>query len=270
MAKPKRLETRSALVTGAQLPRLADFAHPDFTAALAEVFSEQGASLVYRKHWEVALGALALKPALHENARILGVGAGHDRLGFWLTRFAGEVHVTDMYAEPGVWKDTASRAMLTDPASLVSEGYAWHPERLIVQHMDGRQLRYPDRHFDAVYSLGSIEHFGGMADIQQAAREMARVVKPGGVIYLTTEFKLNDMAGEGWQGVVLFDRDTLQTNVIQPLGGTLDALTLDTDLPVEHPIRLVDIVTGQYHGPDLILEDKGYVFTSVAITVERK
>jgi SAM-dependent methyltransferase len=53
--------------------------------------------------------------------------------------------------------------------------------------MNALDLRFPDETFDIVYSLSSIEHFGGTAGAAQGAREMARVLKPGGHAVITTE-----------------------------------------------------------------------------------
>lgn len=51
------------------------------------------------------------------------------------------------------------------------------------QLADARDLPYPDNFFDLVYSLGVIEHF---PESQQAVKEQARVVKPGGYVLATT------------------------------------------------------------------------------------
>ncbi len=59
-----------------------------------------------------------------------------------------------------------------------------------MQHIDGRWLRFPDETFDGIYSSGSIEHFGGLDFVANAAFEMGRVLKPGGVLTLSTEFKI--------------------------------------------------------------------------------
>ena len=44
------------------------------------------------------------------------------------------------------------------------------------------RLRYPDDTFDGIFSSGSIEHFGDLQDVANAAYEMGRVLKPGGVL----------------------------------------------------------------------------------------
>jgi len=44
-------------------------------------------------------------------------------------------------------------------------------------HADVRALPFRDASFDAIYSMGTIEHFD---ETEQAVREMARVLKPGG------------------------------------------------------------------------------------------
>ena len=54
--------------------------------------------------------------------------------------------------------------------------------------MDGRHLEFPDDTFDVAYSLSSIEHFGGIEGAAQTMREMARVLKPGGMLALATEY----------------------------------------------------------------------------------
>ena len=54
--------------------------------------------------------------------------------------------------------------------------------------MDARHLRFPDGVFDFVFSLSSIEHFGGPADIEQAAADIGRVVRPEGHACVVTEY----------------------------------------------------------------------------------
>lgn len=48
---------------------------------------------------------------------------------------------------------------------------------------DGTRLSFPDNSFDLVYSISVIEHIHG--NYADAVHEMARVLKPGGYLYLT-------------------------------------------------------------------------------------
>jgi SAM-dependent methyltransferase len=228
---------------------------------------------VYRKAWEVAMSLRALRGG---GQRALGIGAGIEITNFYLTNFFEEVHATDMYAEPGTWHLHAPPAMLTKPETCVPAGYPWRPERLIVQHMDARHLRYPDQHFDAVFSAGSIEHFGTLDEIAQSAREIGRVLKPGGIASISTEFKLNTKRGIGWNGVVVFDRDLLYETVIKPSGLHLvDEPQFESDAETYALVRpLRDYVEAFHAGkiyphPDVVLEHDGYVYTSIHIALRK-
>ena len=71
----------------------------------------------------------------------------------------------------------AAATMLTDPPL---RALSFREDRLEVRSMDALALDFPDASFDVVYSLSSIEHFGGPRETATAAREMARVLRPGG------------------------------------------------------------------------------------------
>ena len=59
------------------------------------------------------------------------------------------------------------------------------------KNLDGTDLGlYPADTFDFAWSLSSIEHFGSHERSAEAVREMARVVRPGGVIAVATEYLL--------------------------------------------------------------------------------
>jgi SAM-dependent methyltransferase len=75
--------------------------------------------------------------------------------------------------------------MLSDPRSHAP--YPYRDDRLEVLWMDARKLEFPPQSFDLVFTISSIEHFGSRRDIAQAARELGRVLKPGGYAVVITD-----------------------------------------------------------------------------------
>ena len=207
---------------------LEDFADPELVGYIREVcvhktahFPERyPAGYEARKDWEVAMSVRALRHfgALHPQSVLLGVAAGTEDTIFYLTRHARQVFVTDRYLGAGAWGPVAPMAMLVDPGFLAP--FDFDPNRLVVQHMDGRCLRYPDETFDGIFSSGSIEHFGELIDVAHAAYEMGRVLKPGGVLVLSTEFKISGPPdGIGWPGdALLLSAENLQRYIVEASG----------------------------------------------------
>lgn len=196
---------------------LSDFRDPELRGWIREIFAHEverfGPSfpdgIEYRKHWEVAMTAMALSRggALRENAEILGVGAGNEPTLFWLTNHVHRVFATDLYLAPGEWEESAHSSMLTKPE--IYWPLSWHPRRLVVQHMDARDLRYESGTFDAIFSSSSLEHFGEWQDVSRAVSEMHRVLQPGGLLCLSTELRVKG-PGPGLPGVLMFDEQELK------------------------------------------------------------
>jgi SAM-dependent methyltransferase len=205
-----------------KLCELEDFRDPDLRALIRDMATENIGpeypdGMEHRKPWEVAMTARALRDfgALREDAEILGVGAGREATVFWLTRHVRRVFATDLYLMEDSWSETDSGAqMLVAPDRGVQMD--WNPRRLIIQHMDGRNLRYEDKTFDGIFSSGSIEHFGTLDEIRESVEEMYRVLRPGGVAALATEYRLAGPS-PGLPGTVLFDEGELRQVVLDGL-----------------------------------------------------
>jgi SAM-dependent methyltransferase len=103
-----------------------------------------------------------------------------------------------------------------------------HDLHLEVQ--DARQLSYPDASFDRVFSISVLEHIPEQGD-SQAMREIARVLRPGGILTLTVPFKTSgyredwlrgdvyERAGDGAGSTFYqryYDYDTLQARLVAP------------------------------------------------------
>jgi len=177
---------------------LEDFQERVIRDAIREIYARQSAESPefpsgreHRKQWEVAMAALALEEGavLRPDAEVLGIGAGSEATLFWLTNYVRRVWATDLYAEPGAWKDAAPPTMLTNPGSAWDG--PWNPRRLVVQHMDACELHYEDETFDGIFSSGSIEHFGSLERIGVAMDEAFRVLKRGGTASFSTEFLID-------------------------------------------------------------------------------
>lgn len=211
---------------------------------------------------------------LGEDARVLGVGAGYEATIYWLTRKVGKVVATDLYSAEDAWSETDSSAeMLIDPGKFW-EG-DWEPERLEVRDMNALELDFADDSFDGVFSSSSIEHFGGFGEIRRSIEEIYRVLRPGGVAALATEFKLEG-DGHGWPGVYLFDEAALRAAIFDglwwdpatPLETTVSDATRRAPVELQEAVkepRASIQVWSQY--PHLVLHEGPYLFTSVHVAM---
>ncbi len=163
----------------------------------------------------MAVASLSNAGVLHSGAEVLGVGAGNEPTIFHLTNLVRRVFATDLYLTNEGWEESANTSMLTEPERHWPTGSPWNPRRLVVQHMNALDLRYEDETFDAVFSSSSIEHFGSATDVHQALAEIHRVLKPGGVVSISTEFRL---AGPtpGLPGILMFDANEVQQQFVDP------------------------------------------------------
>jgi SAM-dependent methyltransferase len=111
---------------------------------------------------------------LPDSGRILDIGGGPGRYAIWLADRNYRVTLADVSPD---LLDIARSRLGADPA---------HPGPLDeIIEADARDLsRWPDQSFDALLSLGPFYHLTDPNDRDQAAREAARVVRPGGVVFV--------------------------------------------------------------------------------------
>jgi SAM-dependent methyltransferase len=236
------------------------------------------------KQWEIAMAVRALRDlgALRPDARLLGIGAGTEATTFYLSRLVHQVVATDIYAGAGPWADVAPSGFLVAPCRFAGD-IACDPQRIAPLHQDARSLDLPDEEFDGVFSSGSIEHFGSLRFVANAAYEIGRVLKPGGIAAIATEFKVGGPPdGDGWDpSVILFTPKKLQHWIVEASGlEPVDALEttlsdetlsvqrdllsfLDAAKQVTHPAQKIGVY------PNLILYHEGYLFCSVHLALRR-
>jgi SAM-dependent methyltransferase len=165
-----------------------DFDDPALLGVISDLLPERDPrEFAERKTWEYGMLLLFLEDVglLRETTRALAVGAGDERVVFWLANHIAEVVATDVYGEGEFAEAEGQASMLANPAGHAP--FPYREDHLKVMYMDGRALEFDDDSFDVVFSMSSIEHFGATHDIARSAREIGRVTRPGGYAFLTTE-----------------------------------------------------------------------------------
>jgi SAM-dependent methyltransferase len=218
---------------------------------------------MHRKAYEFTqlLYGLTRLGRLHDAVRVLSVGAGHEPILYWLANHAGSVVATDLYEE---WESYGSNEgderVIKRPEDYAP--FAYRRDRLVFLKMDGRHLAFGDATFDVAYSLSSIEHFGGLAGAQSAVDEMARVLKPGGVLVLATEYMLagapHDEVFQPADLHALIRQSGLQ--LVQPI---------DEQVYQRYEYLAVDLYKNRFQTPHMVVRMGETVFTTVMMFLEK-
>jgi SAM-dependent methyltransferase len=208
-----------------------------------------------------------------------------------LTRHVGRVVAVDIYGSGRFADGEASADFPVDPASAAPYGFV--RDRLDIRVMDARRLEHAAESFDAVVSLSSLEHFGTSGEIASAAREIARVLKPGGHAFVVTETFVARHIGERvyTAAVARATRLGARTRLLQRPGREI--LTVDelqeyivaaSGLRLMQPLALGisrqtgrnvlrsrpgGTTVGASPYPHVLLRGFGMVFTSVSLPLEK-
>jgi len=128
--------------------------------------------------------------------------------------------------------------------------------------MDGSRLAFRDGCFDVVYSLSSIEHFGGVDGARRSVADMARVLKPGGILALATEWCVRGRAG----GEV-FSADQVRSIIDHPSLRLVQPI--DDRVWDRYETDPVDLRVDRFQTPHMLLKHDEAIFTSVFVFLER-
>jgi SAM-dependent methyltransferase len=276
---------------------IADFEDPELLDVLRDLLPErEPVAHAERKVWEFAMCVLFLREAgrLTEGTEALAVGAGDERILFWLANHIGRVVATDIYGTGDFADQEADRTMLDDPASHAP--FPYRHDRLEVLWMDGRELEFPDESFEVVFSISSLEHFGAGPEVARAAREMGRVLRPGGHAFIATEcyvrkHPLNSIPVDlvlkalslgrlrrratfrRRAGVDVFTWGEIVRYIVEPSGLEL-VQPVDREISRESWTNLAKTRPGQEliprtgsRWPQILLSFRGSVFTSVSLAL---
>jgi SAM-dependent methyltransferase len=244
-----------------ELANPAKWDNPDWHAILRSLVSVPAdPASMHRKAYEYAQTIFGLErlSKIDETARVLSVGAGHEVILYWLANHVGRVIATDLYE--GEWQSKfdmeGDPAVLSDPAAFAP--FPYRQDRLSFLKMDGSRLAFRDDSFDVVYSLSSIEHFGGAEGARRSVGEMARVLKPGGILALATEWCVRGRAaGEVFspaevRGII----DHPRLRLVEPI---------DDRVWDRYEADPVDLRVDRFQTPHMLLKHDESIFTSVFV-----
>ena len=126
---------------------------PDLGEAASTRYYAENERRLLAEHLPALDGLRLLKTDLWDEAK-------NTRILLWAARQGAHVSGVDI-----------------SPSIVEQARAAFGPEPLVAVVADVREMPFPDASFDAVYSMGTIEHF---RDSERALAEMARVLRPGG------------------------------------------------------------------------------------------
>ncbi|HTV11749.1 MAG TPA: class I SAM-dependent methyltransferase [Acidimicrobiales bacterium] len=220
----------------------------------------------HRKAWEWAQCVYGLERlgSLGPERLALGVGAGHERALYYLANRTYATVATDLYkgdfaSSPAAEADSA---FLHDPAKFAP--FPYYRERLLGLPADGCHLPFVTGTFDVVYSLSSIEHFGGHESASEAMREMCRALRPGGLACVATELVL-----DGGPHPAYFTEDDLMRYVVDASGMDLVEPLSPLRPPAEMVANPVKLPEEYSRTPHIVVQEGSWKFTSVCLFMRK-
>ncbi|MCI5065721.1 methyltransferase domain-containing protein [bacterium] len=218
---------------------------------------------VHRKLWEFAKTVQALERygLLHGESRGLSVAAGSERILFYLANCIEQIVATDIYGIGDFASGEADDSFLDSPEKFAP--YPYQGEKLHPLFMDALNLRFSENLFDFAFSLSSLEHFGGYTNALRSIQEMARVVRPGGLVLVATDCALNGVKMDevfSWREI---------ESLVEESGLLLDE-SIDWSLSRETLEHCTDMRSGDLSTlPHLNLKLFGSCFTSVFLALRK-
>jgi SAM-dependent methyltransferase len=143
---------------------------PDLEGAVSTRYYSDNERRLFTEHFPALEGLRILKTDLWDEAK-------NTRILAWASRQGARTYGIDI-SEP-----TVIQARAAFDAGAVAEPFQQDEQDQQERHGllsavgDVRDLPFRDASFDAIYSMGTIEHFD---ETEHAVEEMARVLKPGG------------------------------------------------------------------------------------------
>ena len=257
-----------------------DWENSEIKEALSELQKLSPEGFIHRKDWEWALGIIAMRRfgKLNEKSTAIGVGSGREAILYYLANKVKHVYATDLYKVRN-WMEAAPSDFPENPKKYAP--FPYKEDALTVLRMDGTKLEFPSESFDIAFSFSSIEHFGGgeknnHSGALRSLKEMERVLKPGGLAVITTEYIINDK-----EHPEFFNKRTIYSDLIdklerlklvEPLDLRITTKTLDTVMDY-YPVGInwgnLDNEFRKSH-PHMLLRIKNILWTSVMLVFKKQ
>jgi len=246
------------------LNRLCDIRDWEAGGVLSRIMEDlKEGCYIHRKAWEYAMCIYGLETlgVVNPSSCAISVGAGYERPLFYFSNKIKRMVATDLYEESGKEDEPF---MLTSPENFAP--FPYKKDNLQVLRMDGTKLEFGDELFDFAFSLSAIEHFGSRDNMKKAMTELFRVLKPNGVLCLTTEFILNNSKHQEYFSLDELREYILGSTKFLLAGGEID-LSISKNL-LDDPID-VSIEKNLNISPHIILKNGEVIWTSIVLFLRK-
>jgi SAM-dependent methyltransferase len=231
--------------------------------------------LIHRKDWEWTLGIIAMKRfnKLNDKCTAIGIGSGREEVLFYLANHLKHVYATDIYDQKK-WDNVAHSDFPDNPKKYAP--FPYKEDALTVLRMDGTKLEFPSETFDIAFSFSSIEHFGGKdhSGALRSMKEIERVLKPGGIAVIATEYIINDKDHPEFYNKKTIYSDLIDKldslKLVEPLDLRITTKTLDTVLDYQEVLNRDRDLSFKKTHPHILLRLGSLLFTSVMLVFQKK
>jgi len=218
----------------------------------------------HRKNWEFIQILYILKQtgALFPENRGLAIGAGREVILYYLTYKIREIIGIDLYE--GYFQGGEDLSDVPEhPQKYLP--FPYNEKRLKLMKMDALDIDFKNESFDFVFSASSIEHFGSNRKIFKSSEEIYRVLKPGGLLIITTELKLNKL-GKNIPNTKIFKLEKL-INLFEKTGFRLYKKNIDIKIEKEMLDNWVKLSAEINKLPHVILRYFTTIFSSFSLVL---
>lgn len=235
------------------------------------------------RQWESAMAIKSFKDfgLIKPGNKFAGIGAGVEVSTFYLASKDCICFPFDRYLSNTKWSSESPIGMMVDPKRYTT--ILTDEKNIIPVHSDTRMLKIPSNFFEGVYSIDSIGHLGSLLNVSQSIKEIYRILKPGGIASISTEFRLEGPADKLWfdDDNILFTKELILKNIVEVSGLKLIG-ELNPDISektyetrkelldyLDSNSKTVSIEDKKSVLPNMVIHHEGYLFCSVHLLLQK-